>query len=191
MRRALEVAAATGDDVPVGAVLLDAEGREVAAAGNEREASGDPTAHAEILVLRRAAELAGTWRLDGSTLVVAAWEPLYEPRLHEVEAPGHVDLRMSLAQAAQLALQVRAEQGRPRPVEARGAARREPAREPALVAVALEVADGVPVHVERGDLLGPRLEHEDDAGVRHGDGDRRARIRRTGSSPRSVSGKRC
>lgn len=70
MRRALEVAAATGDDVPVGAVLLDAEGRELAAAGNEREASGDPTAHAEILVLRRAAERAGTWRLDGCTLVV-------------------------------------------------------------------------------------------------------------------------
>ncbi len=70
MRRALDVAAATGDDVPVGAVLLDAGGRELAAAGNEREATGDPTAHAEILVLRRAAEQAGTGRLDGSTLVV-------------------------------------------------------------------------------------------------------------------------
>ena len=70
MRRALEVAAATGDDVPVGAVLLDAGGRELAAAGNQREATGDPTAHAEILVLRRAALLAGSWRLDGCTLVV-------------------------------------------------------------------------------------------------------------------------
>nr|WP_285904761.1 tRNA adenosine(34) deaminase TadA [Actinoplanes hotanensis] len=70
MRRALEVAAAAGEDVPVGAVLLDAAGRELAAAGNQREASGDPTAHAEILVLRRAAEQAGTWRLDGCTLVV-------------------------------------------------------------------------------------------------------------------------
>lgn len=70
MRRALDVAAATGEDVPVGAVLLDAEGREVAAAGNQREASGDPTAHAEILVLREAAARAGAWRLDGSTLVV-------------------------------------------------------------------------------------------------------------------------
>ncbi|MGK5679685.1 nucleoside deaminase [Actinoplanes sp. URMC 104] len=70
MRRALEVAAATGDDVPVGAVLVDAQGRELAAAGNEREATGDPTAHAEVLALRRAAERAGTWRLDGSTLVV-------------------------------------------------------------------------------------------------------------------------
>ncbi|WP_250031635.1 tRNA adenosine(34) deaminase TadA [Paractinoplanes maris] len=70
MRRALDVAAAAGEDVPVGAVLFDAEGREMAAAGNQREASGDPTAHAEILVLRQAAERAGTWRLDGSTLVV-------------------------------------------------------------------------------------------------------------------------
>ena len=70
MRRALEVAAATGDDVPVGAVLVGADGVELAAAGNEREAAGDPTAHAEILVLRRAAARAGTWRLAGSTLVV-------------------------------------------------------------------------------------------------------------------------
>lgn len=72
MRRALEEAhrvRATGD-VPVGAVLLDPEGRVVASAGNEREATGDPTAHAEVLVLRRAAAVAGTWRLDGHTLVV-------------------------------------------------------------------------------------------------------------------------
>ena len=70
MRRALAVAAAAGDDVPVGAVLVAADGTELAAAGNEREASGDPTAHAEILVLRRAAARAGSWRLAGSTLVV-------------------------------------------------------------------------------------------------------------------------
>src|SRR5690349_2066742 len=70
MRRALEVAAATGEDVPAGAALFDAAGRELAVAGNQREASGDPTAHAEILVLRRAAEQAGTWRLAGCTLVV-------------------------------------------------------------------------------------------------------------------------
>lgn len=57
-------------DVPVGAVLLDPSGAVVAAAGNEREATGDPTAHAEVLVLRRAAASAGTWRLDGHTLVV-------------------------------------------------------------------------------------------------------------------------
>jgi tRNA(adenine34) deaminase len=70
MRRALEVASSFPEDVPVGAVLYDADGQELAAAGNEREATGDPTAHAEILVLRRAALLAGTWRLEGCTLVV-------------------------------------------------------------------------------------------------------------------------
>jgi tRNA(adenine34) deaminase len=70
MRRAIEVASAFPEDVPVGAVVLDPDGRELAAAGNEREASGDPTAHAEILALRRAAVLTGGWRLDGCTLVV-------------------------------------------------------------------------------------------------------------------------
>lgn len=57
-------------DVPVGAVVLDPDGRVVARAGNERELTGDPTAHAEILALRRAAEALGSWRLEGCTLVV-------------------------------------------------------------------------------------------------------------------------
>jgi tRNA(adenine34) deaminase len=70
MRRALAVASSFPEDVPVGAVIYDAAGAELAAAGNEREATGDPTAHAEILVLRRAALLTGSWRLDGCTLVV-------------------------------------------------------------------------------------------------------------------------
>ncbi|UQU68342.1 nucleoside deaminase [Couchioplanes caeruleus] len=70
MRRALSAAAASPEDVPVGAVVYDPSGTELAAAGNEREAAGDPTAHAEVLALRRAAEVAGTWRLDGCTLVV-------------------------------------------------------------------------------------------------------------------------
>ena len=70
MRRALEVAAEAGDDVPVGAIVLDVAGAELAAAHNEREATGDPTAHAEILALRRAAARRGAWRLDGCTLVV-------------------------------------------------------------------------------------------------------------------------
>ena len=70
MRRALAVASSFPEDVPVGAVIYDAAGVELAAAGNEREATGDPTAHAEILVLRRAALLTGSWRLDGCTLVV-------------------------------------------------------------------------------------------------------------------------
>jgi tRNA(adenine34) deaminase len=70
MRRAIEVASAFPEDVPVGALVLDPDGRELAAAGNEREAIGDPTAHAEILALRRAAVIAGSWRLTGCTLVV-------------------------------------------------------------------------------------------------------------------------
>jgi len=70
MRRALAVASSFPEDVPVGAVVYDAAGTALAAAGNEREATGDPTAHAEILVLRRAALLTGSWRLDGCTLVV-------------------------------------------------------------------------------------------------------------------------
>lgn len=78
VRRAIEVAAAavaTGD-VPIGAVLVDADGVELAAACNAREASGDPTAHAELLALRAgAARLRDSgrdsgWRLTGCTLVV-------------------------------------------------------------------------------------------------------------------------
>jgi tRNA(adenine34) deaminase len=70
MRRALSVASASPDDVPVGAVIYDADGVELAAAGNERELTGDPTGHAEIITLRRAATLTGSWRLTGCTLVV-------------------------------------------------------------------------------------------------------------------------
>jgi len=72
MRLALDRArlAVGSQDVPVGAVVLDPAGEVVAAAGNERELTQDPTAHAEVLALRRAAEAAGTWRLDGHTLVV-------------------------------------------------------------------------------------------------------------------------
>lgn len=54
-------------DVPVGALLV-IDGEIVASAHNERELLGDPTAHAEILALRRAAEKLGTWRLVGATL---------------------------------------------------------------------------------------------------------------------------
>lgn len=72
MRRALQVAAqapSTGD-VPIGAVVVDADGRELAAACNAREALGDPTAHAEVLALRAAAAVRGEWRLEGVTLAV-------------------------------------------------------------------------------------------------------------------------
>jgi tRNA(adenine34) deaminase len=72
MRRALAVAASSvgSADVPVGCVIFDPDGRELAAAGNRREATGDPTAHAEILALRAAAATLGSWRLTGCTLVV-------------------------------------------------------------------------------------------------------------------------
>jgi tRNA(adenine34) deaminase len=72
MRLALDEARAASDhdDVPVGAVLLDPSGATVAAAGNERELAQDPTAHAELLTLRRAAEILGSWRLTDHTLVV-------------------------------------------------------------------------------------------------------------------------
>ncbi|EXG79143.1 tRNA adenosine(34) deaminase TadA [Cryptosporangium arvum] len=72
MRAALVVAegASASGDVPVGAVVLDESGAELSRACNEREASGDPTAHAEVLALRRAAGARGTWRLAGCTLVV-------------------------------------------------------------------------------------------------------------------------
>lgn len=57
-------------DVPVGAVVLGPEGGVLARAHNDREGSGDPTAHAEVLALRAAAAALGTWRLEGCTLVV-------------------------------------------------------------------------------------------------------------------------
>ncbi|MEU7868313.1 nucleoside deaminase [Dactylosporangium sp. NPDC049140] len=69
MRRALEVAAQAGADVPIGAVLLAPDGTELGAAHNERELTGDPTAHAEMLALRRSAGASG-WRLEDCTLVV-------------------------------------------------------------------------------------------------------------------------
>lgn len=57
-------------DVPVGAVLLDPSGIPVARAHNRREATGDPTAHAEMEAIRQAARAIGGWRLDGCTIVV-------------------------------------------------------------------------------------------------------------------------
>jgi tRNA(adenine34) deaminase len=72
MREALEAAASAtaGGDVPVGAVLVDPGGSVVARAANERERAADPTAHAELLVLRSGAARRGDWRLAGHTLVV-------------------------------------------------------------------------------------------------------------------------
>ena len=71
MRQAVEAARRAGDagEVPVGAVVV-ADSRVVATAANRREELGDPTAHAEVLALRAASEVLGSWRLTGATLYV-------------------------------------------------------------------------------------------------------------------------
>ena len=63
-------AALASDDVPVGALVLDAAGDVMASAHNVRERDADPTGHAELVALRAAAAAQGAWRLDGCTLVV-------------------------------------------------------------------------------------------------------------------------
>ena len=72
IRAAISAAGSVGpDDVPIGAVVFDADGVELARAANAREALADPTAHAEILALRAAARVHGDgWRLEGATLAV-------------------------------------------------------------------------------------------------------------------------
>ena len=71
MRLALDQAekALAHGDVPIGAVIAR-DGELVAAAANEREMRGDPTAHAELLAIRAAAGIFGTWRLTGTTIYV-------------------------------------------------------------------------------------------------------------------------
>lgn len=64
-RRALD-----SGDVPVGAVVVGPEGTVLGTGWNEREATGDPTAHAEVLAIRRAADALRSWRLEGCTLAV-------------------------------------------------------------------------------------------------------------------------
>ena len=71
MRLALEVATAgPAEDVPVGAVVLAADGSILGRGRNQCIVASDPTAHAEIVALREAARAASFWRLDGCTLVV-------------------------------------------------------------------------------------------------------------------------
>ena len=72
VRRSLDEArAALADgEVPIGAVVLAPDGAVLATGRNERERSGDPTAHAEVVALRAAAARLGTWRLDGCVLAV-------------------------------------------------------------------------------------------------------------------------
>ncbi|MEW2461625.1 MULTISPECIES: tRNA adenosine(34) deaminase TadA [unclassified Microbacterium] len=72
MQRALVLAAEAAADaeIPVGAVVLDAQGRMLAEGRNTRETTHDPTGHAEVVALRAAAAALGSWNLDGCTLVV-------------------------------------------------------------------------------------------------------------------------
>ena len=72
MRHALTLAqrAADAGDVPVGALVVDPSGEVVGEGWNLREVDQDPTAHAEVVALRAAAERLGSWRLDGCTLGV-------------------------------------------------------------------------------------------------------------------------
>jgi tRNA(adenine34) deaminase len=62
--------AGRAEDVPVGAVILDAAGTVIARGRNRREIDRDPTAHAEMVAIRQAAAALGNWRLTGLTLVV-------------------------------------------------------------------------------------------------------------------------
>jgi tRNA(adenine34) deaminase len=72
MRDALTLARASMDwgDVPIGAVVLSPDGEVLGEGSNVRERDGDPTGHAEVVALRRAAASLGAWRLSGCTLVV-------------------------------------------------------------------------------------------------------------------------
>ena len=72
MRAALAVAhgALASGDVPVGAVIINKQGEIVATGHNERELHNDPTAHAEIVAIRRACEKSGQWRLEDHTIIV-------------------------------------------------------------------------------------------------------------------------
>ncbi len=72
MRLAIDEAAAASveGEIPIGAVVIGPDDSVIAQAHNERETSHDPTAHAEVLALRSAAQRLGRWRLDDCTLVV-------------------------------------------------------------------------------------------------------------------------
>jgi len=72
MRAALDLASAATawDDVPIGAVVLSADGEVIGSGSNVREHDGDPTGHAEMVAIREAATAVGEWRLSGCTLVV-------------------------------------------------------------------------------------------------------------------------
>ena len=73
MRAAIEharIASVVSSDVPVGAVILNANGDLISTGNNQRELLNDPTAHAEIVAIRHAATALGNWRLDGCSIIV-------------------------------------------------------------------------------------------------------------------------
>lgn len=73
MAKAIELAraaASASGDVPVGAIILNKNGEVISTGANQRELSNNPTAHAEIIAIQKAASAIGNWRLDGCTLVV-------------------------------------------------------------------------------------------------------------------------
>ena len=72
MQQAIAIAneVKSSGDVPVGALIVNEAGEIVSLGKNEREKDNDPTAHAEILAIRRAGEKLGSWRLDDLTLIV-------------------------------------------------------------------------------------------------------------------------
>jgi tRNA(adenine34) deaminase len=72
MQQALALAnqAATSDDVPVGALIVNDQGEIIGVGENLREKNNDPTAHAEIIAIKNAAQKKGNWRLDDLTMVV-------------------------------------------------------------------------------------------------------------------------
>ena len=65
-----KIASVANKDVPVGAVILNANGDLISTGNNQRELLNDPTAHAEIVAIRNAAKALGSWRLDGCIIVV-------------------------------------------------------------------------------------------------------------------------
>lgn len=105
MNQALELARQSETEVPVGAMLLSPLGEVIARAVNDREASHDPSGHAEILALRAGGQIVGDWRLEGCTLVVTL-EPcvmcsgaILEARISRVIF-GAYDLRKGAAGSA-------------------------------------------------------------------------------------------
>ena len=70
IQQALELAVANPDEVPVGALILDSDGKVISTGSNQTNSDFDPTAHAEIVAIRKASERLSSWRLDNCTLIV-------------------------------------------------------------------------------------------------------------------------